>query len=725
MLRTGDFRQLTSRYSDIGLAIVIISIVGMMIVPLPPLLLDFLVCTNIAVSVTLLLTAIYVSDALKIASFPTILLITTLFRLAIEVSATRLILGKADAGHMIEAFGAFVAGGNLVVGAVIFIILTMIQFIVVAKGSERVSEVGARFTLDAMPGKQMSIDAELRAGHIDHATARQRRNTLARESQFFGSMDGAMKFVKGDAIAGLVVLAINIVGGLIIGMVMKGMDAAKAAETYTILTIGEGLVAQIPALLISTAAGVIVTRVSSEDEDSNLGSEIGAQLLGQPKAIAISAGMLVLFGLIPGLPMVPFFGLAAVFGLVGYKLLKDQSRGQSGGAHGDPTGASTVANGPGPGAAGHGGTGNQPSNGEQAGDGFIPLLTPILVEIAPDLERKIGTADAGSHLTKEHIPTLRRQVFHRLGLPLPPVRFRQNPVLEPGHFRIRFLEVSVGGGHVKPQHHLAIGRAEALGGLVNTAKPGRHPDGREGFWVEDARAENLKDQWAAAQGPAPAEMLSSVDLVMATLFEKMKRFGHEFIGIQEAQSLLDQLEKAHPILVAEVVPKLVSPAMLADILRRLAEEGVSLRGLREILNALAEWAPLEGDPIVLVEHIRGALRRQITAQHAQPNGELAVVLLDPMIEESVREAIQITQSGRYLALEPGLSQDIIQAVGRTYAETSDADGRPALITQSEIRRFVRKLVESQHPDIPVLSYQELSQDAQLQPVARVSVSHAT
>ena len=298
LLRTGDVRTLLARHSDLALAGLVIAIVGMMIVPLPTPLLDLLISVNIATGVVLLLVAIYVSDALKIATFPTLLLLTTLFRLALEVSATRLILLHADGGEVIRAFGNFVVAGNLVVGAVIFLILTMIQFIVISKGSERVAEVAARFTLDAMPGKQMSIDAELRAGHIGHDEARRRRAALARESQLFGSMDGAMKFVKGDAIAGIVVLAVNIIGGLIIGIVQRGMDAGVAARTYTVLTIGEGLVAQIPALIISTSAGIIVTRVASEEEGGHLGRDIGMQVMAQPKAIAIAAGLLTLLAIV-------------------------------------------------------------------------------------------------------------------------------------------------------------------------------------------------------------------------------------------------------------------------------------------------------------------------------------------------------------------------------------------------------------------------------------------
>src|SRR5262245_18715340 len=381
LLRAGDVRTLLSRHSDLALAGLVVAIVGMMIVPLPTPLLDLLISVNIATGVVLLLVAIYVSDALKIATFPTLLLLTTLFRLALEVSATRLILLHADAGAVIHAFGNFVVAGNLVVGAVIFLILTMIQFIVISKGSERVAEVAARFTLDAMPGKQMSIDAELRAGHIDHNEARRRRAALARESQLFGSMDGAMKFVKGDAIAGIVVLAVNIVGGLVIGILQRGLDAATAARTYTVLTIGEGLVAQIPALIISTSAGIIVTRVASEEEGGQLGRDIGLQVMAQPKAIAIAAGLLAPLATVPGLPGIPFMTLAAVLGLIAWRLLRA------------PAVDRAEAGAPASAAAGAAGGWAQPARpGELAA---TPVLTPIAVEVSGELGAVVGPRSAG------------------------------------------------------------------------------------------------------------------------------------------------------------------------------------------------------------------------------------------------------------------------------------------------------------------------------------------
>jgi type III secretion protein V len=647
LLRAGDVRGLLSRYADLALAALVVSIVGMMIVPLPTPVLDLLISVNIAAAVTLLLVAIYVSDALKIATFPTLLLLTTLFRLALEVSATRLILLRADAGEVIRAFGNFVVAGNLVVGAVIFLILTMIQFIVISKGSERVAEVAARFTLDAMPGKQMSIDAELRAGHIDHNQARRRRAALMRESQLFGSMDGAMKFVKGDAIAGIVVLAVNIVGGLVIGIVQRGLDASAAARTYTVLTIGEGLVAQIPALVISTSAGIIVTRVASEEEGGHLGRDIGLQIMAQPKAIAIAAGLLLLLAIVPGLPTLPFLTLAAILGAVAWKLLR------------------TPAARPGTEAAAGAGTlpaGAPRAAGTGAGDdaALSPLLTPVAVEVSAQL----GARLAG--FATELVPRLRERLFAELGLPLPSVRLRPGtPGLEGGRFVIRLNEVPLARGEIAPERWNAAG--EELG-----------------------------------------------DAVLALL----RRYGHELFGLEEAQALLDALERTHPTLVREVIPKLVSPVLFTDIARRLVEEGISLRNLKDILGALAEWAPHERDPVALTEHVRAALRRVITHRYAGDGGALAAYLLDPMIEDAIRESVQKTPTGSYLALEPQLSSDIVAAVGR--AVGPGAAGA-VLLTGAEIRRYVRRLIETEHPNLAVLSFQELSPDAQIRPIARISI----
>jgi type III secretion protein V len=694
----GDLRGFVRKYSDIGLAGLVVLIVGMMIVPLPTLVLDVLIALNIAIGVTLLLIAIYVSDAIRIATFPTVLLLTTLFRLALEVSATRLILLKGDAGEVIHAFGNFVVAGNLVVGAVIFFILTMIQFIVISKGSERVAEVGARFTLDAMPGKQMSIDADLRAGHIDQGEARRRRSALQRESQFFGAMDGAMKFVKGDAIAGIIILLTNIIGGLIIGIVQRGMDAGAAARTYTVLTIGEGLVSQIPALVVSTAAGLVVTRVSAEEEGAHLGREIGAQVLGQPKALAVAAALLALLAIVPGLPALPFLSLAVVLAFVAYRLLA-------------PSSTPPVAAGDGRTQAAGPGAGRPVERADERREAPAPILVPIGVDLSPALSAALLPGGDAGRFTRELIPALRDRLFQELGLPLPAVRLRPNaPGLGARGYALRLAEVTMARGEASPggAWTMATARLAELG-LAST--PGAHPDGTAGLW--------LAPESVASARTAGVPVLTVDEVIMAHLLVVLRRHGHELLGIQETQLLLEGLERSHPALVREVVPKLVSTVLLTDVLKRLAEEGVSVRGLREILGALAQWAPHERDPVALTEHVRQALRRQVTARYAGPTGSLAVYLLDPMIEETIRESIHKTPTGSYLALEPALSRDILQAIGKTVGRSAK---HPALLTTADIRRYVRRLVETELPHLAVLSYQELAPEAALQPLGRVKLS---
>ena len=683
-------RVLFARYSDIVLAVLVAVIVGMMIVPLPTFVLDLFVTLNIAAAVSLLLIAIYVSEALRIATFPSLLLITTLFRLAIEVSATRLILLKANAGQVIHAFGNFVVAGNLVVGAVVFFILTVIQFIVIAKGSERVAEVGARFTLDAMPGKQMSIDAELRGGHIDLAEARRRRALLARESQFFGSMDGAMKFVKGDAIAGIIVLLSNIVGGLVIGIVQRGMDPATAIKTYTLLTIGAGLVSQIPALVISTAAGIIVTRVSSEEEGGHLGQDIGRQILAQPKALAIAAALLGLLAIVPGLPTAPFAVLAGLLGLVAYRIIR-WDRLVAGRARSSNTSAAVQELG--------------------VAGAEVPALLPIAIDLSGVLSQSLLPPAGPDRMERELLPAARERFFSETGIPLPAISVRPNCAgLAAGAYVLRLQEVPIARGEVVPGGGLALDTLDHLRVMGIAAQLAVHPEGRPAAWIPAG------ELGAARLRGVPT--LAPEEVIVLHLLQVLRRYGHEFVGIQETQLLLDQLARSQPALVREVVPKLVSPTLLTEILRRLAAEGVSLRSLREILGALAGRAPADSDPVTLTEHVRAALRRQITFAHSGGSRVLHAYFLDPMIEDTVREAIQHAASGSTLALEPELCSDIGKAVGRTVADNT----APVIVTTADIRCHVRGLLQGEFPELAVLSYQEIEPDVKLQPLGRITVS---
>jgi type III secretion protein V len=689
LIRQGDVQALFRRYGDIALAGLVVAIVAMMIVPLPTFLLDLLITANITLAVVILLVAIYVSDALRFATFPTLLLITTLYRLALNVSSTRLILLQADAGEVIRSFGDFVVRGNFVVGAVVFLILTIIQFIVISKGSERVAEVAARFTLDAMPGKQMAIDADLRAGAYDLDEARRRRQALQRESQLYGSMDGAMKFVKGDAIAGIIITVINIVGGLVIGVAQRGLDLGEAARIYTILTIGDGLVSQIPALLISTGAGMIVTRVASEEEGGHLGRDVGAQILQQPRALVIAAVLLALLAFV-GLPTVPFLALAAVVGGVAWALVR----------RGAPARAAA--------GAGAGGAGGRPE--------LAPGVTPIALEVAESLTPLIDAETAEGRLVAELIPQLRETLFTELGVPLPGIRVRGHAAdLPPGGYRVRLQEIPMAEGQVPAGRVLALETPERLAALGLTAEPATHPgDGSPAAWVPEGERE-LCQQAGVTTFDAAGAVLLHLGAVLA-------RYAYEFVGIQETQQLLDQFERTHPALVRELTPKLCSPQLIADVLRRLVEEGLSIRNLRDILQALAEWAPAEKDPVVLTEYVRMALKRYITHKYAGGAPSLVVYLLDGAIEDAVRGAVQHTASGSYLALEPDLSHDILGAIRRALGDGARPGAPPVILTQMEIRRYVKRLVEVEHPRLAVLSYQELTPELNIQPVARIRLA---
>lgn len=712
VLMTGDIRHTVGRYSDVLLAALVMLIISMLIIPLPPFLLDLFIVLNISISVLLLLLAMYIPNALHLASFPSLLLVTTLFRLALNVSSTRLILLTADAGEVIKAFGNFVVQGNLVVGIVIFLILTIIQFLVITKGAERVAEVAARFTLDAMPGKQMSIDADLRAGAFDMDMARKKRNELNRESQLFGSMDGAMKFVKGDSIAGLIITAINIVAGVIIGTTMLDMSTNEALQVFAILTVGDGLVSQIPALLISVTAGLVVTRVASEEEDNHLGRDISMQLLAQPRAFVIACALLALFGLVPGLPMLPFFLMSGVTGALAYGLNRTQRLRAEG--------RLTAPEGGGP-----------PSEEEmqeqrerriqaqkmQEGQSqqMLPVVTPIALEVAADLIPLVEDQGEGSKFLGEMIPMMRDGLFYELGVRFPGIRVRGNESDMPtGSYLIMINEIPLVMGTVSQAKVLVNDTVERLRLLNIDGEPATNPaNGNECAWI-DARFQEVAEQ-------AGLTTWDATGYIVLHLSSVLRKNGAEFVGIQETMNMLEQLEQAFPALVKETVPKVVSPFQLTDILRRLIEEEISIRDLRSILQALAEWGQVEHDTVMLTEYVRAALKRYISHKYTRGQNTLIVYLLDPQIEETVRSSIQHTSSGSYLALEPEITQEILSAVRTEVGSLPPTAQNPVILTTMEIRRYFRKLVELEFPHLAVLSYQELSPDMNIQPIARISL----
>ncbi|MCC6213577.1 MAG: FHIPEP family type III secretion protein [Polyangiaceae bacterium] len=636
--------------ADAVLAAIVISIVAMMIVPLPTWLLDLLLASNLAFSVALLLAVLYVGEALQIAAFPTVLLLTTLVRLALNVSSTRLILLQADAGHVIQAFGGFVVRGNYVVGAVIFLILTIIQFVVIAKGSERVAEVGARFTLDAMPGKQMAIDAELRAGSIDATEARRRRRQLGRESQFYGAMDGAMKFVKGDVIASVLITIINILAGLAIGVSQRGMDATAALKRYGLLTIGDGLVSQIPALVLATAAGILVTRVASEEQGSALGDELAAQLLGVPRALRVAGGFVLLLAVVPGLPALPFLAIG------GLLLVVSRARAASLGRASVEAALRPAVLKP----------------GEPAAAQFVPVVVPWAFQVGSELASLLDDESRGGNVRpgiRSAAAAVRELTFRELGVPLPPGRVEVDPALGPRVALLCLREI-----------------------------PARSFELAE---VPDADVASV-----LVDGALPV----------------IRQRAADYLGLGETQALLDQLEQVSPAVVRQVVPKPVTVPLLADVMRRLVEERVSVRDLRAVLEALAVFAPSEKEPLHLTELVRSQLRRALTHDLTEGRAELPVLLLDHHIEEAVRGAIQRTASGSFLTLAPAAARDIVRAIRRALADAPATDVPPVLLAQPDVRRFVRKLVEVELPELRVVSYAELLPEVAVKPVGRATLA---
>jgi len=683
-LRRNETTRLPAGTGNVLLAALVVGIVAMMILPLPTLLLDVLITFNISIAVVLLLVSIYVSSPLRFAVFPSILLITTLYRLGLNVSSTRLILLQADAGDVIASFGGFVVGNNLVVGAVIFVILTLIQFIVIARGSERVAEVAARFTLDAMPGRQMAIDADLRTGALDQRQARQARSALQRESQLYGAMDGAMKFVKGDAIAGILITAINISGGLLIGTLQMNMTLADAARVYSLLTIGDGLVSQIPALLISTAAGVVVTRVASEDEQGQLGQDIGRQVLAHPRAIALAAGLMALLALLPGLPAVPFLLLALVMGGVAHHLLRRSRRLEADRAARRPL---------------HDGEDQQPA----------PIVLSVGAEHAEYADDARGPAPR-RQVMRRLLRQVRELMLRELGVALPRVRVRISDKLPARGYEVLLFEIPAARAQTH-EHLLALEerqRLEALGArpLAQAEVTGL----TDAAWTVDQRHAGVLEE-----ADPPVQLVDAATQMTLHLGQVLRARAADFVGIQQTRDMLDNLEISHPSLVSEVVPRRVSLATLSEVLSALVAEQISIRDLRLILEALA--ASAGDDPAALAEHVRRALARTISFTFGGADGTLRALVLDPSVEGVVRDAIKETARGSSLTLEPGLSRDLVAAVEGSLPD--DAGDAPVLLAHADLRRHLRQLIQHDLPRVRVLAFEELIPEVEVETVGVV------
>lgn len=691
------FLQKVVRRNDLVLATLIVCIIFMMILPLPTWLIDALIATNMCLSAILLMVAMYLPNPLAFSSFPSVLLVTTLFRLAIGIATTRLILLNGDAGHIIYTFGNFVVGGNLVVGLVVFLILTIVQFVVITKGAERVAEVAARFSLDAMPGKQMSIDGDLRAGTIDMDEARRRRGVVEKESQLYGAMDGAMKFVKGDAIAGLIIVAVNLLGGVLIGTLQRGLTAGESVKVYSILTIGDGLISQIPSLFVSICAGMIVTRVTSSDGSaSNVGSDIGAQLLAQPKAFLIGSAVMLGFAAIPGMPTVTFLILSLVVGTVGWSFYRGERSVV------DPkTGKVTTV-------TGSGGDG-KPDKAAAAADtdSFAPTV-PLLVDVSSALEKTFS-----AKLLNDELVKVRRALFEDLGIIFPGINLRFSDQLHDEDYAILVSEIPVSQGRMRPKHLLVREAPENLTALSIPFETDRSfLPGIPTLWTPA----ELKNALSNAGIPFldPTQMLSyHIALVL-------KKYAAEFIGIQETRALLSDMEARFPELAKEV-QRVMPIHKIAEILQRLVGEGVSVRNLRSVMEALIEWGQKEKDSVMLTEYVRVALKRHISHRHSAGQNILPAYLLAPAVEDTVRGAVRQTSGGSYLALDPATSRQLLENIKSTVGDLTRSMHKPVLLTSMDIRRYLRKMIEQDLYELPVLSYQELTPEINIQPLARVEL----
>ncbi|MDY4993583.1 MAG: type III secretion system export apparatus subunit SctV [Succinivibrio sp.] len=679
-----------TRLADFVLVGMVVAVIALMVVPLPTWCVDLLISANLSMSFVILMMTMYAPNVLSFSSFPTLLLFTTLFRVGLNISTTRLILLQADAGEIIFTFGEFAVGGNFIVGAVVFIIIAIVQFLVIAKGAERVSEVGARFSLDAMPGKQMSIDADLRSGSIDSEEAQKRRAAVSLESQMYGAMDGAMKFVKGDAIAGLLIAAVNIVAGTIIGVTQSGLTSGEALQLYGVLTIGDGLVSQIPSLLIAISAGILVTR--SGGESDNVGEQIGDQIFSQPRAMLIASMLVFLFALIPGFPKAQLFSLAFILGAIGYalKYMKKMSSQSI-----DPKKEIQKTLSP---AA---------SKGKmvKSEDDFSPVV-PIILDMSPELHSNIDYS-----ILNEELASLRSALYFDLGVPFPGVNLRENAQLKENEYVLNLDEIPIARGCLESNCVLVREDPDNVRMLGIDVKEGLpFLPSEKAWWVSESEAYKLKEFGIS--------YLEKEKVISLNLSLVLARHASDFIGLQETKFLLDKMEERAPDLVHEAT-RLLTLQKIAEIFKRLVQEQISIRDLRAILESIIAWAPKEKDLIMLCEYIRTSLSRQISYKYCAGQNILPAVLLEPNVEEVIRKSIRQTSAGSFLALDPQSSKSILADAKRALGNRKGKN--VVIIASIDIRRYVRRLIESEFFDVAVLDYQELTPEISVQPVDRIRI----
>jgi len=676
---------------EVAIPLALVAVVLIMVLPLPPLLIDILLALSISLSLVILLVGMYASQPLEFSTFPSVLLVVTLFRLSLNVASTRLILlhgaeGPGAAGHVIQAFGNFVVGGSYVVGIVVFLILAVINFAVITKGAGRIAEVAARFTLDAMPGKQLAIDADLNSGLITEQEARARRRAIEEEADFYGAMDGASKFVRGDAIASLVITAINVVGGFVIGVLQQGMDWQAAAQTFTILSIGDGLVSSLPALLVSTAAGIIVTRAAS---GGDLGTELAGQLFASPRVLWIVSGILGGLAILPGLPFVPFIALGGAAAAL----------------------ASTGGLAPRVPQAPEGSTPGGPPPRREEPEALLQLdLMELEVgfELVPLVE---GQAGDGGDLV-ERIRSLRRQLALEMGFIVPPIHIRDNLQLRPNAYAILLKGIEIASGELRTGYQLAINP-----GTVTASVPGiptREPAfGLDALWIAPQDRERAQLAGYTVVDPGT--------VVITHLTEVIRRHAHELLGRQEVQALLDALARTRPKVVEELVPQLLGIGGVQKVLQNLLREGVSIRDLSTILEAVADVAPRTKDPDVLTEHARQALGRSITQKLVGPDGTLGVLTLAGAVERSLLEALHRNEEGTTLAPDPALAQRLVAGLGAAVERLSAGQQPPVLLVGAALRPYLRRFLERYLPQLALVSPAEIGAAVRVRALGVVSL----
>lgn len=681
--------KLVTQNSDIAVAVGLMLILSVMIVPIHPMLLDFLLAITLSSAVVILLVSVYTKRPLDFSTFPSILLVMTLFRLSLNVASTRNILlrggseGTSAAGEIIRSFGEFVVEGNYVVGIIVFIILVIINFMVITKGAGRVAEVAARFTLDAMPGKQMAIDADLNAGLINDEEAKRRRKEVAEEADFYGSMDGASKFVRGDAIAGIMITAINIIGGIIVGVAQNGLSMGQAAETFTLLTIGDGLVSQIPALIVSTAAGIIATRNTN---DAALGAQMGSQLKIHPKAVYIASGVLLVFAMVPGLPKLPFLGVGLVLAFIAFRI--DQSN------IADEVTAKTLVQ----------------EEKKATPDTLEDLLNLELVEleVGYGLVNLVDAEQNGDLL--ERITHIRKQFALDWGVIIPSVRIKDNLELKPGGYSIKVKGIEVARGELMSDHYLAMDPGSVIERIdgIETVEP---VFGLPAVWITEEQRDD-----------AQYNGYTVVDLstVMAThITELLKTNLHELFGRQELVRVLDNFKETHPKIVGDLVPDILTLGQVLKVMQNLLREGVSVRDLRTILETLAEHGTVVKDPDSLTELARQSLFRTITESIKGDRGDIPLFTLDRSIEESIAQNIIQTESGHQLSLDPKITQTILASLNEKIEEATQMGEKMVILCSPVIRSHFKRLTEKFIPNLVVISHNELSPDANIRSLGTV------